>query len=51
MALSTLQIATIASAAIAVGGVTAIKTGVVPNPFQTTQQEEAKAPGAKAKGV
>ena len=50
MALSTIQIAAIASAAIAVGGVTAVKTGVVPNPFQTTQQEEAKAPTAtKAK--
>jgi outer membrane lipoprotein SlyB len=47
MALSTLQIAAIASAAIAVGGVTAVKTGVVPNPFQTAQQEEA--PAAKAK--
>ena len=43
MALSTIQIAAIASAAIAVGGITAVKTGVVPNPFQTTQQEEAKA--------
>ena len=50
MALSTIQIAAIASAAIAVGGVTAVKPGVVPNPFQTTQQEEAKAPTAtKAK--
>ena len=50
MALSTLQIAAIASAAIAVGGVTAVKTGVVPNPFQTTQQEQTKAPAAaKAK--
>lgn len=50
MALSTLQIAAIASAAIAVGGVTAVKTGVVPNPFQTTQQEQAKTPAAaKAK--
>ncbi len=50
MALSTLQIAAIASAAIAVGGVTAVKTGVVPNPFQTAQQEQAKAPEAtKAK--
>jgi outer membrane lipoprotein SlyB len=47
MALSTLQIAAIASAAIAVGGVTAVKTGVVPNPFQTAQQEAA--PAAKAK--
>jgi outer membrane lipoprotein SlyB len=52
MALSTIQIAAIASAAIAVGGVTAVKTGVVPNPFQTTQQEEAKAPtAAKAKAA
>ncbi len=50
MPLSTLQIAAIASAAIAVGGVAAVKTGVVPNPFQTTQQEGAKAPAAtKAK--
>ncbi|MCR4331703.1 MAG: hypothetical protein NUV34_03210, partial [Sulfuricaulis sp.] len=50
MALSTIQIAAIASAAIAVGGITAVKTGVVPNPFQTTQQEEAKATTAtKAK--
>jgi outer membrane lipoprotein SlyB len=48
MALSTLQIAAIASAAIAVGGVTAVKTGVVPNPFQTAQQQE-QAPAAKAK--
>jgi len=47
MALSNLQIAAIASAAIAVGGVAAVKTGVVPNPFQTTQQEETKA-AAKA---
>lgn len=49
MALSTLQIAAIASAAIAVGGITAVKTGVVPNPFQTDNQTEAAAPAAKAK--
>jgi outer membrane lipoprotein SlyB len=48
MALSTLQIAAITSAAIAVGGVAAVKTGVVPNPFQTIQQEETKAEAAKA---
>jgi outer membrane lipoprotein SlyB len=48
MALSTLQIAAIASAAIAVGGVTAVKTGVVSNPFQPAQQEETKAEAAKA---
>jgi outer membrane lipoprotein SlyB len=48
MALSTFQIAAIASAAIAVGGVAAVKTGVVPNPFQTAQQEETKAEPAKA---
>lgn len=48
MALSTLQIAAIASAAIAVGGVTAVKTGVVSNPFQPSQQGETKAEAAKA---
>lgn len=49
MALSTVQIAAIASAVIAVGGVTAVKTGVVPNPFQTAEQTESTAPAAKAK--
>ena len=49
MALSTLQIAAIASAAIAVGGVTAVKTGVVPNPFQTAGQTESTSPAAAGK--
>lgn len=51
MALSTLQIAAIASAAIAVGGVTAVKTGVVPNPFQTAGQTESTSPAAPAKAA
>lgn len=45
MPLSTLQIAAIASAAIAVGGVTAVKTGVVPNPFQTAEQASPTSSG------
>lgn len=50
MALSTFQIAAIASAAIAVSGVTAVKTGVVSNPFEKTgQTESAAAPAAKTK--
>lgn len=48
MALSTLQIAAIASAAIAVGGVTAVKTGVVSNPLDKAAQTES-APAAKTK--
>ncbi len=38
MPLSTIQIAAIASAAIAVGGIAAVKTGVVQNPFQPAEQ-------------
>lgn len=45
MALSTLQIAAIASAAIAVGGVTAVKTGVVPNPFQPAEHATSASSG------
>ena len=43
MPLSTIQIAAIASAAIAVGGIAAVKTGVVQNPFQPAGQAEATA--------
>lgn len=48
MALSSIQIAAIASAAIAVGGIAAVKTGVVPNPFQSAEQAEAPAASAKS---
>lgn len=48
MALSTFQIAALASAAIAVSGVTAVKTGVVSNPFDQAAQTES-APAAKTK--
>jgi outer membrane lipoprotein SlyB len=40
----------IVASVLAVGAAAAVVTGVVPNPFQTTKQEEAKAPAAtKAK--
>ena len=45
MPLSTIQIAAIASAAIAIGGVAAVKTGVVQNPFQPATQVQAPATG------
>ncbi|MCR4347904.1 MAG: glycine zipper 2TM domain-containing protein [Sulfuricaulis sp.] len=49
MPLSTIQIAAITSAAIAVGGVAAVKTGVVQNPFQSAGQAEAPANTGKSK--
>ena len=48
MPLSTIQIAALASAVIAVGGVAAVKTGVVPNPFESAKHAQAPA-AAKAK--